>query len=502
MTTTTGATDVAVITPPPPRRPTLRLNPSLRWPVGLLVAAVVIFTFYYLDTYFRADIPNGLHDFVQRWLPLLSVNEALIYVMAALGLNVVVGYAGLLDLGYVAFWAIGGYTVGWLMSQFMATPFPHINIRFFGSEYTRVNHIGGIHIAVWVVLIAAALLCALAGVIIGAPTLRLRSDYLALVTLGFGEIIYELFYNGDDVFGKNISNGTQGINPTDSVRFFGFDDTGKLTWKDLGPFDVLPKFLIFLVLTALLMWASLRIREGRLGRAWLAIREDELAASAMGVPLMRTKLSAYALGAVGGAIAGVAFAVHVSGVFPDRFRFDISITLLAMVVLGGMGNVWGVTVGALALAWTNSTFLRNVQDDLDASGSASTVGVVLLLLGVAALVIGGLLLLQRKTVGLLLAFIGVLVGVIGLVLWTKGASTSFEFLIFGSVLVMMMLFRREGLIPEARTRLVLREPGRTEAEALGADMEDVAPDLEALPDEQIHAGGTVPPAEGRDGTQA
>lgn len=480
--------DLAVATPQSRRRRSL--SPSLAWPVGLLSVAVLIFLFYYLDKYFRGSIPDPVHEFMNYWLPLLPINEALIYVMAALGLNVVVGYAGLLDLGFVAFWAIGGYTGGWLMSGF----FDGVNFRFFGSDFTKVNGIPGIHLNFWTVLIGAALLCAFFGVIIGAPTLRLRSDYLALVTLGFGEIIYEVFYNGDHLFGQNISNGNQGITPVDSVRFFGFDDTGALTWKDLGPFDVLPKFVIFIGLAAAVLFASIRIREGRLGRAWLAIREDELAASAMGVPLMRTKLSAYALGAVAGGIAGAAFAIHVSGVLPDRFRFDISITLLAMVVLGGMGNVWGVTIGALILAWTNSTGLPNSQKLLTESGSDTEVGVVLLVVGVLATAIGIGLLIARKTAGLLMTFLGVLAGVIGIVLITKGPSVSFQFLIFGSVLVMMMLFRREGLLPEARTRLILREPGRTEAEALGADLEDVAPELEALPDDLVHADGAVPTA--------
>ena len=153
------------------------------------------------------------------WLPLLPINEALIYVMAALGLNVVVGYAGLLDLGFVAFWAIGGYTGGWLMSGFFdRSELPVLRLRLH-----QVNGIPGIHLNFWIVLIGAALLCAFFGIIIGAPTLRLRSDYLALVTLGFGEIIYEVFYNGDHLFGQNISNGNQGITPVDSVRFFGFD---------------------------------------------------------------------------------------------------------------------------------------------------------------------------------------------------------------------------------------------------------------------------------------
>ncbi|HEX6869910.1 MAG TPA: branched-chain amino acid ABC transporter permease [Micromonosporaceae bacterium] len=436
--------DVATVTTPPTRRRLIK--PSLRWPVGLLIAAVVIFFFYYLDTYFADAVPDGLSEFMHDWFPLLSINEALVYVMCALGLNVVVGYAGLLDLGFVAFWAIGGYTVGWLMSGF----FHGFTFRFFGSKFTADNNIPGIHINFWTVLIAAALVCALFGVIIGAPTLRLRSDYLALVTLGFGEITYEFFFNGSDIFGKNITNGNQGITPVDSVRFFGFDQTGALTWKDLGPFDALPKFVLFCALTAVVMFASMRIREGRLGRAWLAIREDELAASAMGVPLMRTKLKAYAIGAVAGGIGGAAFAIHVSGVLPDRFRFDISITLLAMVVLGGMGNVWGVTVGALLLAWTNSTALPRAEAAFNDTFRD-----------------------------------------------TFGRDISFQFLLFGSVLVLMMLFRREGFIPEARTRLVLREPGRTEAESLGADMEAAAPELEELRRHDEQSLSATPAAGGR-----
>jgi branched-chain amino acid transport system permease protein len=427
-------TDIAVATKPARRRQLIR--PTFRWPLGLLVAAVVIFFYYYTDTYFRGSIPGGVHSAMNTWLPLQSLNESIVYVMLALGLNIVVGYAGLLDLGFVAFWAIGGYVAGWLMSSFLY----QTSFRFFGSQFSLDRHLPGIHITFWIVLIAAALLCGLLGIVIGAPTLRLRSDYLALVTLGFGEIIPEVFYNGNNVFGANITNGTQGITPADSIRFFAFDDTGALTWRDLGPFDLLPRFVLFCILAAIIMFASLRIREGKLGRAWLAIREDELAASAMGVPLMRTKLSAYAVGAMAGGIGGAAFVVHVNGVLPDRFKFDISITLLAMVVLGGMGNVWGVTIGALLLSWLNSVGLRQAETG-----------------------------------------------------WENltGKPMSFQFLIFGLILVLMMLFRREGLIPEARTRLVLREPGRTEAEALGADMEDIAPELEALPDALVHHDGTT-----------
>jgi branched-chain amino acid transport system permease protein len=475
--------DVATVTPPVRPASRFRLTSAARWPLALLAGAVLFFIYVYVDKYFGAAVPPPMHKFMAYWLPLIKVNEALVYVLAALGLNVVVGYAGLLDLGFVAFWAIGGYAAGMIMSD----KFASVDFKFLTSKFSTDHNIPGIHISWWIALVVAALVCALFGVIIGAPTLRLRSDYLALVTLGFGEIIPEIFYNGDKIGPYNLTNGTQGIQPLDSVRFFTFDRTGKLVWGDLDTFADLPRFFIFCGLVALVMFASLRLRDGKLGRAWLAIREDELAASAMGVPLMRTKLSAYGIGAVAGGLAGAAFAVHVSAVLPDRFRFDISITLLAMVVLGGMGNVWGVTIGALVLAMTNSTVLPNIQDILDTSNSSDTVGVVLLVLGVAALAVGiGLLL--RQLPGLLLVYLGVLVVAIGILLRIKGAGLSFQFLVFGSVLVMMMLFRREGLIPEARTRLILREPGRTEAEALGADLEDSAPELEALPDASVHAG--------------
>jgi branched-chain amino acid transport system permease protein len=485
--------DIATVVPPTPTRRRFHIKRSMYWPLGLLAGAVVFFIYSYLDLYFRAQaIPPGVHDFMNTYLPLLNVNEAIVYVMAALGLNIVVGYAGLLDLGFVAFWAIGGYTAGWLASDF----FYGQKIWFFGSAFSEGKP--GVHLNVFIVLVAACVLCAIGGIIIGAPTLRLRSDYLALVTLGFGEIIGEVAFNGDNIFGTNITNGNRSISPVDYPRFLGFDSTGALTIKDLLPSDALPKFVLFCLFAAIIMFASLRIRVGRLGRAWLAIREDELAASLMGVPLMRTKLSAYALGAVAGGFAGVAYAIHVSGVFPDQLKFSISITLLAMVVLGGMGNVWGVTVGALILAWTNSTLLKEAQNAIEKSeGTGNTIAVILLIVAIA-LIVGGLLLMARGRQGLILIFLAVPLGAIGVILLTAKGSPSFQFLIFGSVLIIMMLFRREGLIPEARTRLVLREPGRTEAESLGADMEDVAPELESLEDDTVHAGGSVPVAEGAD----
>jgi branched-chain amino acid transport system permease protein len=241
------------------------------------------------------------------------------------------------------------------------------------------------------------------------------------VTLGFGEIIPEVFRNADNINGFNLSNGTKGIDPLDPIPTGPFHLLG--VPATLGPFDNTYKFLVYGLLCAFAIFVSLRIRIGRLGRAWLAIREDELAASMMGVPLMRTKLAAYAVGAAIGGIGGAAYATLTNGVSPDSFQFSNSIILLAMVVLGGMGNVWGVLVGALILEWINSTGLNQFGTTFN------------------------------NTFGTSIEF------------------SSYNFLIFGSLLIIMMLFRREGLLPEARTRQVLQEPERGELESVGADLE-------------------------------
>ena len=253
------------------------------------------------------------------------------------------------------------------------------------------------------------------GQIIGCPTLKLfppslgehpfgqddiGRDYLALVTLGFGEIIPQVFFNGEDINGFNLSNGTKGITRLDPIP---------VGYKDLGTFDFGEKFLLFVLLTIVMIFISLRLRRGRLGRAWLAIREDELAASMMGVPLMRTKLASYAVGAIAGGIGGVAFATHVDGVYAERFNFAISIFLLAMVVMGGMGNVWGVIIGAFLLSWINSTGLPAFGDTFNSKFGTSI------------------------------------------------DFPSFTFLLFGLVLILMMLFRREGLVPESRLKMVMHE---------------------------------------------
>lgn len=393
------------------RMPGLAIPHRMRWGLGYTAVAVLVFLAYY---YLIPTLSPDAQTFFRNWLPLSSINEALVWMICALGLNIVVGYAGLLDLGFVAFWALGGYTAGWLMSGF----FYQVDFHFLGGA---LETLPGIHISFWLVLVIGAVFCAVWGVIIGAPTLRLKSDYLALVTLGAGEIIPQVFTNGDDIGGFNLTNGTKGITPVDPIA---------IGSTRLGPFDLVWKYLIFVLIAAVVVFISLRLREGRLGRAWLAIREDELAASMMGVPLMRTKLSAYAVGAVAGGLAGVAFATHVGGVLPDRFNFSISITLLAMVVLGGMGNVWGVMLGALVLAWVNSTGLPQFGTSFNEQFG------------------------------------------------TNVNFPSYNYLLFGGILVLMMLFRREGILPESRTRLVLHEPSRTDMESLHADLESPAPELD------------------------
>ena len=362
-----------------------------KWAIGFTSAVAF---FFILNKFILPEAGSGVQKFFNAWFSLTSMAEIMIWIVMALGLNIIVGYAGLLDLGYVAFWALGGYIAGWLMSPF----FSSLQLNFFGNPRPGLEF--GIHFHVFLVLILGGVFTAIWGVIIGGPTLRLKSDYLALVTLGFGEIIPQFMLNGADIAGHNVTNGAQGIGGLDDVNLFGYV---------IGTFALPEKFLMVSVLAGAMIFFSIRLRDGRLGRAWLAIREDELAASMMGVPLWRTKFASYAIGAVGGGIGGVGFAILVGGVYADRFNFVISIIILAMVVMGGMGNVWGVVVGAVTLAWINSVGLIQIGE------------------------------LVNNSFGTNINF------------------PSYQFLLFGLLLVLMMLFRREGFIPEARIRMVMNE---------------------------------------------
>ena len=335
----------------------------------------------------------------------------LVFIMMAVGLNIVVGYAGLLDLGYVAFYAIGAYVAAW----FASVQFAHVNVHF-GAVGVGQN-VPGFHISVWLLLIAAGFLTAMVGVVIGLPTLRLRGDYLAIVTLGFGEILPQIARNSDNFFGTgfNLTNGPNGITPLDSPGFGNgiSSATGHILPANylicchatvLGH-QIQSTDIFFWTAVALLLitvFCSLRLQYSRLGRAWIAIREDETAAAAMGVPLMRTKTWAYASGAFFGGIAGAYYASFKSATFPGDFFFNISVFILCMVILGGMGNIWGVIFGAAFLSYLD-------QEGLADSGSW-----------------------------------------ISTHLHLNFNVPEYESGIFGVILLVVMLFRPEGLIPSTR----------------------------------------------------
>ncbi len=323
---------------------------------------------------------------------------ALAYVIMALGLNVVVGFAGLLDLGYVAFFAIGAYTVGWFMSGF----FVDANIHLLVSG--PVQDLPGIHVNFILVLVIAAFLCALAGTLIGLPTLRLRGDYIAIVTLAFGEIIRVFAVNGDTITiasGAHLTAGRQGITPVDQLKLPFLDP---FTQLNLRPWYWLCLGLVFVVL-----FVVIRLRDSRLGRAWIAIREDEVAAASMGVPLVKTKLLAYTVGGAIGGVSGAFLAAYLNTVNADQFAFSFSIFVLAMVILGGLGSVRGVVLGAIVLSFVNNRLIPDVLNSLP--------------------------------------------GKLGL----DFSLTDLGFGIFGFLLVIVMVLRPEGLLPERRRQIELTE---------------------------------------------
>ena len=270
--------------------------------------------------------------------PVRIIDLALLYVMLALGLNIVVGYAGLLDLGYVAFYAVGAYMFALLSS-------PHLSENF---EAFRMAFPNGLHSPLWIVIPLAAGLAAFFGVMLGAPTLKLRGDYLAIVTLGFGEIIRVFLNNLEHP--ANITNGPRGIGQIDSIHFFGLD-LGKGT--ELFGFaipSVTLYYYLFLVLVVFSVLICYRLENSRIGRAWMAIREDEIAAKAMGINTRNLKLLAFGMGATFGGVAGSMFGAFQGFVSPESFSLQESVMIVAMVVLGGIGHIPGVILGALLLA--------------------------------------------------------------------------------------------------------------------------------------------------------
>ena len=337
--------------------------------------------------------------------------NAYTYVLLALGLNIVVGFSGLLDLGYAAFFAIGAYAYGAAASGQLKIPWSDMwaPLLWLG-QVQRVPVPGGtdlvqLQVSFWIMLVVGALICALFGVLFGAPTLRLRGDYLAIVTLGFGEIVPVVARNWDW-----MTNGAQGLGGVRTPRLFGFD-------FGFSPF---PYYFLGLGLVAAAVFVSFRLQESRVGRAWMAIREDELAAGAMGVDHVRYKLLAFAIGRGDRRPGGDFHVAKLTTATPEMFQFPVSVMILVMVVLGGMGSVRGVVLAALLLAFLQSVILQELSMWLNALGRA----------------VGSPFLQKVQLI------------------------TALE-LIFGLILVLMMLFRREGLWPAVRRVAALSREQQT-----------------------------------------
>jgi len=281
-------------------------------------------------------LPLFAQQFGAGWVRIMAL--ALLYVLLALGLNIVVGYAGLLDLGFVAFYAVGAYMYALLASPHLSENFPGIHAMF----------PNGLHTPVWIVIPAGAGLAAIAGVLLGTPVLKLRGDYLAIVTLGFGEIIRVFMNNLEQPL--NITNGPRGLDRIDPMNLFGFS-FGKAI--DIGDFRIPPVTLyywLFLGLVVLSVIICHRLETSRIGRAWMAIREDEIAAKAMGINTRNMKLLAFGMGATFGGVSGSMFAAFQGFVSPESFSLMESVMIVAMVVLGGIGHLPGVILGAVMLA--------------------------------------------------------------------------------------------------------------------------------------------------------
>src|SRR4051794_19052200 len=336
------------------------------------------------------------------------------YIMMALGLNIVVGFAGLLDLGYVAFYAFGAYTVGWFASDFF-TPIAKTGVHL--GAGTFASSLPGFHLNFLLLIVVAMAICAIVGILIGLPTLRLRGDYIAIVTLAFGEIIYRFAANGDELNpskwlawtglvnetkGLKLTLGRQSISPTDQIALPGLPEFN-------SAINLRPYFWLALAMVGVVLFINFRLRDSRLGRAWIAIREDEVAAASMGVPLVKTKLLAYAMGGALGGAAGAFLGAYNNSVNGNSFQFGFSIFILAMVILGGLGSIWGVVIGAVVLSFINTYFLPEVLNTLPSK------------------------------------------------LGLDFDLTEINFGIFGFLIVLMMVLRPGGLLPERRRKIELTE---------------------------------------------
>jgi branched-chain amino acid transport system permease protein len=351
----------------------------------LLILLLIVLFFPFLDEF-------------TKWRQITTVIPILLYTLLALGLNVVVGYAGLLDLGYAAFFAIGAY-----VAALMTSPLSILNG---GTQHWWSNF--------WVAIVAAFFVAIAAGMILGAPTLRLRGDYLAIVTLGFGEIVPVVFRNATDV-----TNGEKGLGdvarPIIALGPVHLDIGGGPVFGLPNWSSQIPWYYLMLVILGISIFGLRRLQDSRIGRAWMAMREDEIAASAMGINLVSTKLSAFGMGASLSGAAGAVYGAYVSFVHPSAFEFSTSVILLCAVILGGLGNIWGVILGSIII----QSFDRILAPELT----------------------------------------GVLQG-LGNNIHNDFLSSielsNWRYFIFGAALVIMMLSRPEGLLPSARRRAELR----------------------------------------------
>jgi branched-chain amino acid transport system permease protein len=364
-----------------------------RWRWAGLAAGAAVFVIAWFLPYLYGPLSNTLDTAIY----------AVAYIIFALGLNIVVGFAGLLDLGYVAFYAIGAYSIGWFASDWFTEAINGGKSGVHIGVSGQAAHLLGLHFNFILIVIAAAILASIAGAVIGLPTLRLRGDYIAIVTLAFGEIAGTVALNGDAIhIGKfTLTAGQTAISPVDQPNLFTqFDNATNLR----------PYYWLGLVMIAIVLMINFAVRDSRLGRAWIAIREDEVAAASMGVPLVRTKLLAYAMGAALGGSAGAFLGTYTQAINSTQFQFSFSIFVLAMIILGGLGSIWGTVVGAIVLSVINqqlipTTFHTAPHDLFGLNFTASEI----------------------------------------------------SFGIFGFLLVLMMVARPAGLVPERRRKLELTE---------------------------------------------
>jgi branched-chain amino acid transport system permease protein len=382
----------------------LHLPPWLvkRWTSGL---AALLIVFGVILPFFLGDASGFMNATI----------IAVAYAVMSLGLNIVVGVAGLLDLGYVAFYALGAYALGWFGSEFFA----RLNVHVLVSPVAST--LPGIHLNFLLILVAAMLVCAAAGLVIGLPTLRLRGDYIAIVTLAFGEIIGVVAVNGQSISlggGMTLTAGNLGIPAVDAPYFPGIGSFSQL--------DLRPWYWLILAILLFVLFVNLRVRDSRLGRAWVALREDEVAGVSMGIPLVRTKLLAYATGAAFGGMSGAFLGTYDTVVNAGQFQFGFSIFILAMIIIGGLGSIWGAVVGGLLLGYINNWLIPDVLNNLPSAFGLNF------------------------------------------------QLTQVEFGIFGFLLVITMVLRPQGLLPERRRALELTAAIPAEDAQLASEPEGAA----------------------------